>query len=71
MKKWLIWMIIVLILLLAMSFGIYYSQQTLNEENKKEINFEGSKDIGQKVGEATDTNSFDNLKLNPFEKNEN
>jgi len=68
MKKWVIWLIVALIIL-AIIGGTYYfnSQKSSKTES---FNFGDSKDTGQLIGESTDTNAFDDIKLNPFEENE-
>jgi len=76
MKKWVIILIIVLVVLAAVIGSVYYNNKVNNKEGGSgedsggEINFENTKDVGKIVGEKTDANAFDNVKLNPFEKNE-
>ncbi len=69
MKKWWIIIIIVLIILgITLTFYLKSDNSTITQESP--LTFTSSKDTGQEIGKATDANSFDDVKLNPFEENE-
>jgi len=68
---WAIIGLIVLAILIGIFYGKYYSTNEKGSENAGEIiNFDNSVDIGDEVSKSTDANSFDDVKLNPFEENE-
>lgn len=72
MKKWVIGTIIALILIVLI-IGAFL---VLNKPKKATdlsggfipvVDYSGTEDTGQKIEEATDSNVFDDTRLNPFE----
>ena len=66
MKKGLIWLIVVVVVLVLIG-GIWYYNSLGGSSSALNFDFGGSEDAGEMIGEVTDVNSFDDVKLNPFE----
>lgn len=64
-KKVIIIIVIVIILLLILAYFLFFNKTTRAYFGFSPLDFSNI-DIGGNLGKATDTNAWENVKLNPF-----
>lgn len=67
-KKWIIIVIVIIIILILAIAGFFLLKKSGVSFGGAGLDFSSGTDTGARISEATDANSFDNVKLNPFDE---